>query len=123
MRLASQRAGTLRLSDGPKALEMSMDLPETSYAADIKALVAAGEELGMSFEVYPNKPPTRANGVSTFTDVRLAKINLVDEPAFLGTSVVLNSAQRSRDSQLVKLRARRLASDAVKARHALMVRP
>lgn len=111
LRLGSQKAGTLRLSDGPTALEMAMELPETSYAADIKALLAAGEDLGMSFEVYPNKPPTKANGVSTFSDVRLAKINLVDTPAFGGTSVVLNSAQDGEPaySATIKISARRLA--------------
>ncbi len=113
LRLASQRAGTLRLSDGPTALQVAMDLPDTTYAQDIKALIAAGEEVGMSFEVYPNKPPLKSKGVSIFSDVRLAKINLVDFPAFEGTSVVLNSAQELETSraQLLRIRARLHAND------------
>lgn len=113
LRLGSQKAGTLRLSDGPSALQMAIDLPDTTYANDIKALVAAGEELGMSFEVYPNKTPSKSKGVSVFSDVRLAKINLVDTPAFEGTSVVLNSAQEQETSraQLLRIRARLHAND------------
>ncbi len=113
LRLGSQKAGTLRLSDGLRALEMAIDLPETSYAADIRALKAAGEEFYMSFEGYPNKPPIRKGGLIVFSDVRLVKINLVDKPAFEGTSVVLNSAQEQETSraQLLRIRARLHAND------------
>jgi HK97 family phage prohead protease len=111
LRLGSQKAGTLILTDSPKDLSMALRLPQTTYAADIKALTDAGEEIGVSFEFSPTKPPLRKDGVSTFTEGRLFNINLVDAPAFEGTNVVLSSAQdgESATSQMTKIRARALA--------------
>lgn len=108
--LGTMKAGSLRLLDGPQ-LSYEIDLPETSYAADLRAYVAAGNELGMSFQVQPSGKPMRAGGVSTWSQGELISVDPVAMPAFEGTSVILNSAQESENaiSQTVKIRARRLA--------------
>ncbi len=108
--LASQRAGTLRVRDG-KQLEYEIDMPETSYAADLRAYVAAGNELGMSFQVSPVGRPKRAGGVTTWAEGELVSVDPVAMPAFEGTSVILNSAQDGEPaySATIKLRAHRLA--------------
>jgi HK97 family phage prohead protease len=110
LRLGSQKSGSLRLTDTGQAVEFSVKPPDTSYAKDLKALVESGEEIGVSFEFYPGKSEKQGD-VRVFTEGRLAAINFVEDPAFEGTSVILNSAQEveSATSQAVKIRARRLA--------------
>jgi HK97 family phage prohead protease len=110
-RLGSQKAGTLQLTDGPTELDITLKLPNTSYADDLKALTDAGEELGVSFEFYPSKPARKANGITTWTEGRLSKINLVDAPAFEGTNVILSSEQEGETatSTTIKIRARTLS--------------
>lgn len=88
--LAGQKNGSLRLKDG-KALEFEIDLPEgVSYAEDLRALVASGVDLGMSFQILPGKSTTKA-GVKTWTESQLISVDPVALPAFEGTSVILNS--------------------------------
>jgi len=90
--LATQKAGTLRLQDGSDGLKFELDLPEgVSYAEDLKALLKAGVEPGMSFGVLPGKSSTKA-GVRTFTEAELVSVDPVAMPAFEGTSIILNSA-------------------------------
>src|SRR6184192_1703965 len=45
--LGSQKAGTLRLTDG-KELGFALDLPETSDGNDLRVLAERGEEIAMS---------------------------------------------------------------------------
>ncbi len=108
--LGSQKAGTLRLSDGAQ-LQYEIDLPETTYAADLRAYVAAGNELGMSFRVSPLGKPKRAGGITTWQEGQLMSVDPVALAAFEGTSVILNSAQEGESviSVTTKIRARRLS--------------
>lgn len=46
--LGRRSNGTLRLSDEAKGVKAEIDLPETSYAADVKSLVKRGDIRGMS---------------------------------------------------------------------------
>jgi HK97 family phage prohead protease len=106
LRLGSQKAGTLRLEDTGQAVDFALKPPKTSYAQDLQALVESGEEIGVSFEFIPGKYEKQGD-VRIWTEGRLDQINFVENPAFQGTSVVLNSAQgESVASQLLKARAR-----------------
>jgi HK97 family phage prohead protease len=109
LRLGSQKAGTLQLEDTGQQVTFAVKPPATSYVSDLKALVDAGEEIGVSFEFYPGKYEKQGD-VRVWTEGRLDQINFVDDPAFQGTSVILNSAdyQESAQSQTVKIRARSL---------------
>jgi HK97 family phage prohead protease len=107
--LGSQKAGTLRLTDG-ETLGVAIDLPDASYANDMRALTERGEDLGFSFSVIPRASKV-VKGVRIFSDAELVSVDPVAMPAFEGTSVILNSQRQSETviSQLTKIRARRLA--------------
>lgn len=109
--LGTQRAGTLRLQDG-KELTYAIDLPETSYAADLRAYVEAGNELGMSFQVQPSTKGKGIKGATLWTSGDLISVDPVAMPAFEGTSVILNSTEVGEPaySAAIKIRARRLAN-------------
>ena len=105
LRLGSQKAGTLRLEDTGSVVDFAVKPPDTSYAKDLKALVDAGEEVGVSFEFVPGKYVKR-NGVKVWTDGVLDQINFVDDPAFNGTSVILNESERGENSRTTAIRIR-----------------
>lgn len=107
--LGSQAAGTLRLRDGEK-LGFELDLPETTYGEDLRALAARKEPIGMSFAVTGGESKL-VKGVRVFSRADLVSVDPVAMPAFEGTSVQLNSAQEAEPvlSQTVKMRARFLA--------------
>jgi len=106
LRLGSQKAGTLQLADNGATVDFALKPPKTSYAGDLQALVDAGEEIGVSFEFIPGKYEKRGE-VRIWTEGKLDQINFVENPAFQGTSVVLNSVQPG-DPRLQRLRLRRL---------------
>ncbi len=104
-RLGSQKAGTLQLEDTGTEVRFSVKPPDTSYVRDLKAIVDAGEEVGVSFEWYPGKYE-KVDGVKVWTEGRLDQINFVDDPAFQGTSVILNeAADEPARSRAIKIRA------------------
>ncbi len=111
--LATQKAGSLRLTDGPQGLGFEIDLPEgVSYAEDLRALVASGVDIGMSFQVPTTGQSVRKNGVKTWTDTTLISVDPVLDagpvsPAFEGTSVMLHSQDgESALSATTKIKAR-----------------
>lgn len=108
LRLGSQKAGTLKLEDTGQLVSFAVKPPATSYVSDLKALVDAGEEIGVSFEFYPGKFEKSGTG-RVWTEGRLDQINFVDDPAFQGTSVILNSAEQgeSARSAAIRIRAKR----------------
>lgn len=113
MLLGRQSSGTLRLEPSEAGLAYSVDLPNTSYANDLRELVARGDLDGASFAFIPGevKFGKAADGtqVRIHTKVRsLVDISPVSLPAFTGTSVVLRSMQSDESirSQLVRARAR-----------------
>lgn len=114
--LGRQSSGTLRLSVDEEGLAFSVDLPDTSYANDLKELVKRGDLDGASFafipgEVETSKAPDGLQ-VRNHLQVReLIDISPVPLPAFSGTSVELRSApvEESARSQAVKARHRALA--------------
>lgn len=92
--LGRQSAGTLRLSTDKEGLRFEVDLPETSYAADLKELVRRGDVTGASFGFIPGEDSVgRApdgKQVRTHTSVaRLLDVSPVTWPAYEGATVAL----------------------------------
>ncbi len=113
--LTTQKAGGLRLTDGPEGLGFEIDLPEgVSYAEDLRALVASGVEIGMSFAFdMRHGKGAYVGGVKTWTDGPLLSVDPVlntslVSPAFDGTSVTLYSDpdDTRSDTTSTKIRAR-----------------
>lgn len=95
--LGRRSAGTLRLAADDEGLRFEIDLPDTSYARDLRTLVARGDIDGMSFGFMPDKDrwSTAPDGAQlrTHTDVaQLIDISVVTLPAYEGTSVALRDA-------------------------------
>lgn len=108
-----QSSGTLTLEATDEGLAFTNDLPETSYAADLKALVARGDLSEMSFAIVPGKFTLSqdADGVTVqhHTDVaEFVDVSYVAIPAFAGTSVMRGSKALDDESP---------RSQAVRARH------
>ena len=113
--LGSTRAKTLRLEVDERGLAFELDLPDTSYARDLKELVARCDVKAMSFGFLPGDDQwTRARDgrrLRTHTNVkRLVEVSPVALPAYEGTEVYLRhmTFDRPRPSlreQLVRLRA------------------
>jgi HK97 family phage prohead protease len=113
MLLGRQSSGTLRIEATDEGLAFSIDLPDTSYGRDVRALVERGDLTEMSFGFVPGKArrSTAPDGLSvrTHTSVKsLVEVSPVALPAFPGTSVALRSEDQTetRASQLVRARAR-----------------
>jgi hypothetical protein len=92
--LGRQSAGTLRLSVDDEGLAFEVDLPDTSYARDLRTLVARGDVTGASFGFVPGKDSftTAPDGkqVRTHTSVaQLLDVSPVTWPAYDGTDVSL----------------------------------
>ncbi len=107
-------SGTLRLGIEDGVLKYEIDLPDTTYANDLRVLVERGDITGSSFGVIPGEFEWRKgpNGkpLRYHTSVReLVDVSPVATPAFEGTSVMLNSrgfGEESQASQLARARAR-----------------
>lgn len=109
--LGRQSAGTLRLSVDSTGLEYEVDLPDTSYARDVRELVERGDLDGASFAFIPGlsdwdmKTETR-----THTSVRaLVDVSPVTFPAYDGASTEARASSIVADrrrSQLIRARAR-----------------
>jgi hypothetical protein len=112
--LGRQSSGTLRIRGEADGLHYEIDLPDTSYAADIKVLVARRDLTEMSFGIMPGK--TRVSRapdgrrVITHTSVEsLNDISTTPLPAFGKTSLQLHSADAQGEplkSQAIKARQR-----------------
>lgn len=111
--LGRQSAGTLKLDTDDDGLVFEVDLPDTSYARDIRELAKRGDLDGASFAWVPGKatPDTAPDGKRrmTHTEVsRLIDVSVVTFPAYQGTDVALrsmNTVSRNR-SRLIRARAR-----------------
>jgi HK97 family phage prohead protease len=116
--LTTQKAGGLRLSDSPQGLGFEIDLPEgVSYAEDLRALVASGVEIGMSFQFdMARGVSSRQNGVRVWSDGPLLSVDPVLDagpvhPAFEGTSVSLYSDDVALAATATRIRARVRTND------------
>lgn len=113
MLLGRQSAGTLRLKVDGDGLAFEVDLPNTSYANDLRELVNRGDLTGASFGFVPGDDEwsNAPDGHQIRTHIRLAELVDVSPasfPAYDGTSVSLRHIQfrPSGRSQLVRARAR-----------------
>jgi len=113
--LGSEHAGTVRVKAEEDGLHYAIDVPTTSYADDMLALIERGDLASMSFGIVPGKVRTSkasdGRQVVTHTSVaELFDVSPVSRPAFTsGTSIALHSASldtESVESQLIKARHR-----------------
>jgi HK97 family phage prohead protease len=112
--LGSQHAGTVDVVAKPDGLHYRIEVPETTYADDMLALIKRGDLSSMSFGIFPGKVTTSkapdGKQVVTHISVKsLFDISPVSMPAFAtGTSIALHSASfgESVESQIIKARMR-----------------
>lgn len=93
--LARTRSGTLRLSEDPKGLHFSLDVPDTQAGRDVLALAERGDLGGMSFGFLPAKGGERWDGRRReLRAVDLHEVSVVSAwPAYQGTMVQARSLQ------------------------------
>lgn len=116
MLLGRESAGTLRVRSDADGLAFDVDLPDTSYANDLRKLVARGDMTGASFGFIPDLDKstwTRAEDGSQVHTIHaltfLRDVSPVTFPAYSGAGVALRSYDVDRPSgrsQLVRARAR-----------------
>lgn len=117
--LGRQSAGTLRLSADNDGLAFEVDLPDTSYARDLRELMSRGDLTGASFGFIPgddvwDKAP---DGQSRRTHTRIAQlvdVSPVTFPAYEDAGVALRAHSFDRTtgrSQLIRARARVMGID------------
>jgi hypothetical protein len=115
--LARQEAGTLRLGVDDEGLAFEVDLPDTSYARDLRALVERGDLTGASFGFIPGDddfdraPDGRQRRTHTRV-ARLVDVSAVTFPAYEGAGVALRHHEFARPgsrSRLIRARARVMA--------------
>lgn len=114
--LGRQSAGTLRLNVDNDGLAFEVDLPDTSYANDLRALVERGDLDGASFgfvpgdDMFDRAPDGRQRRTHTNVSA-LVDVSAVTFPAYEGAGVALRSVEfadvGSKRTRLI--RARRLA--------------
>jgi HK97 family phage prohead protease len=94
--LATQTNGTLRLLEDSEGLQVEIDLPDTSYANDLRSLMKRGDGTGMSFGFSPiDVNWVKENGIN-IAEVRKAELGEVSpllgvQPAYQATSIALRS--------------------------------
>jgi HK97 family phage prohead protease len=112
MVLGRQRPGTLRLGVDSTGLEYEVDLPDTSYARDLRELVERGDIDGASFGFVPGQTEWAENRtVRRHTSVlSLIDVSPVTYPAYGGATTEARSTSASYvyhlRSQLIRARAR-----------------
>ena len=93
--LASRRSGTLELTEDDRGLKVEADLPNTSYANDLRELMATGVVDRMSFGFSVGKGGDRWSddgSERTLTSVTLHEVSVVTGfPAYEATSAALRS--------------------------------
>lgn len=114
--LGRQSSGTLRLRADERGLRFEVDLPATSYAADLKEMIRRGDVTGASFGFVPGevKRGTSPGGRPMVTHTRIARlidISAVPLPVYPDAVVALRShdprsAALARREQMLRARAR-----------------
>jgi HK97 family phage prohead protease len=112
--LGRQSAGTLRLRVDGEGLGFEVDLPDTSYAKDLRTLISRGDLTGASFGFIPGEDEwsNAPDGmqIRTHTSVReLVDVSAVTFPAYGDSAVALRNydfSQNSARSVMIRARAR-----------------
>lgn len=106
--LGRQSAGTLRLSADSTGLEYEVDLPDTGYARDLRALAERGDLDGASFGFVPGQVENRGGVMVHVAVARLVDVSPVTFPAYAGASTEARHLVPGtrRDSNLIRVRHR-----------------
>lgn len=98
--LGRQSSGTLRLRTDDAGLSFEVDLPDTSYANNLRALIQRGDVWGASIGFRPDLGASvwerAADGAQVHTINRVAylrDVSAVTAPAYAGTGVALRSME------------------------------
>lgn len=115
--IGRRSSGTLRVATDERGLRVEIDLPNTTYANDLRELMSRGDVSQMSFAflVQPDGEKWEGrdeNGVRirTLTNVQLIEVSVVTIPAYPDTVAALRSLRtveqerQARDWWLVKNR-------------------
>lgn len=98
MVLASRRSGSLRLSEDSTGLRVEADLPDTSYARDLKDLMQRGivDKMSFGFQVDRRGDKWNEDGTErTLTSVRLFEVSVVTGfPAYEATQAAVRSLEK-----------------------------
>lgn len=92
--LGRTSSGTLKLEERADGLHVSLDLPDTTYANDLKESIKRGDISGFSFGFKPVKQRTYLRSemkIRELLDVNLSEVSLVSCPAYNETDVSLRS--------------------------------
>lgn len=93
-------AGTLRLTEDEVGLRFELDLPATTYARDLAALVERGDVSGCSFafSVRPGGETwdtVNGESIRTLTALDLEEITITARPAYPDTTVAKRALEAS----------------------------
>lgn len=102
--LGRTKSGTLRLSEDERGLSYEIDLPDTTAARDVLALVERGDVGGMSFGFTTPKGGDAWRGTHReLRTIHLHEISVItSHPAYAATTVEARSAVNS--LELLRLR-------------------
>ena len=89
--------GTLRVAETEKGLAVEVDMPDTSYARDMRELVKRRDIRGLSFGFSVKKDGQRfikegGLTVRELHDVHLSEVSIVGQPAYPDTTVAVRAA-------------------------------
>lgn len=93
--LGRNKSGTLRLLDSATGLNIEDDLPNTSYALDLVAVMGRGDLTGMSFGFHVLEDCWEADAqgrmIRTVTKADIFDVSAVTYPAYVDTKIALRS--------------------------------
>ena len=99
--LGRRSSGTLKLGTDERGLRVEIDLPDTTYANDLRALLERGDvsQMSSAFLVEPNGEKWEGRDeagmrIRTLTDVQLIEVSVVTIPAYPDTVAALRSMSR-----------------------------
>ena len=89
---------TLRVAETDRGLAVEIDMPDTSYARDMRELVKRRDIRGLSFGFKVRQHGqkfTKEGGLAVreLHDIDLKEVSIVSQPAYADTAVALRSAQ------------------------------
>ena len=102
----ARTGGGLRVIDGPEELRVEADLPETSLASDVLALIRSKVYRGLSVEFAAQKE-SQEGKTRVIEEARLLGIAVVDKPAY-PASVIESMRQRYASVKAPNSRLRRV---------------
>jgi hypothetical protein len=109
--LGRTSSNTLRLSQDDHGLKFSLDIPDTSYARDMIALLNRGDIRGMSFGFRVAKGDDKwgkdgsGGALRTVNKAKLGEVSVVDNPAYTQTSVSMRSKIAAGQSDMLRRKA------------------